>query len=58
MITATSRQAVIATPIAAPPRLPELDSRTRELLRGAIVPTLLRLAWPNILVMLAPASTG
>ena len=36
----------------------EVDSRTRELLRGAIVPTLLRLAWPNILVMLAQASTG
>ena len=26
--------------------------------RGPIVPTLLRLAWPNILVMLAQASTG
>ena len=33
-------------------------SRTRALLRGAIVPTLLLLAWPNILVMLAQASTG
>src|SRR5207253_1863904 len=43
---------------AAPPRAAKVDSRTRELLRGAIVPTLLRLAWPNILVMLAQASTG
>jgi Na+-driven multidrug efflux pump len=62
MISATGRQAVAAAPIAdtdaAPPRAAELDSRTRALLRGAIVPTLLRLAWPNILVMLAQASTG
>ena len=58
MITATRRQAVIAAPSAAPPRAAAVDSRTRELLRGAIVPTLLRLAWPNILVMLAQASTG
>ena len=36
----------------------EVDSRTRALLYGAILPTLLRLAWPNILVMLAQASTG
>ena len=32
--------------------------RTRVLLQGAIVPTLLRMAWPNVLVMLAQASTG
>src|SRR5262245_2208116 len=36
----------------------EIDARTRQLLRGAILPTLLRLAWPNILVMVAQASTG
>jgi putative MATE family efflux protein len=35
-----------------------MSPRTRQLLHGAIVPTLLRLAWPNILVMLAQASTG
>ena len=35
-----------------------LDPRTRLLLQGPIIPTLLRLAWPNILVMLAQASTG
>src|SRR5213594_631548 len=62
MITAAGRKAVTAAPIAetdaAPPRAAEVDSRTRELLRGAIVATLLRLAWPNILVMLAQASTG
>jgi putative MATE family efflux protein len=36
----------------------ELSPRTRVLLQGAIVPTLLRMAWPNVLVMLAQASTG
>lgn len=35
-----------------------LSPRTRLLLQGSIIPTLLRLAWPNILVMLAQASTG
>ncbi len=35
-----------------------LNPRTRRLLQGAIVPTLLRMAWPNVLVMLAQASTG
>ncbi len=32
--------------------------RTQQLLHGAILPTLLLLAWPNVLVMLAQASTG
>jgi putative MATE family efflux protein len=36
----------------------ELSPRTRVLLQGAIVPTLLRMAWPNVLVMLAQAATG
>ena len=35
-----------------------LSPRTHQLLHGRIIPTLLRLAWPNILVMLAQASTG
>src|SRR6476659_4760180 len=34
------------------------NPRTQALLHGPIVPTLLRLAWPNVLVMLAQASTG
>jgi putative MATE family efflux protein len=42
--------------------LPQLSSamspRTRKLLHGPIVPTLLGMAWPNILVMSAQASTG
>jgi MATE family, multidrug efflux pump len=37
---------------------PALDPRTRLLRHGSIVPTLLRLPWPNTLVMLAQASTG
>lgn len=37
---------------------PAMSPRTRLLLQGPIVPTLLRMAWPNILVMLAQASTG
>ncbi len=35
-----------------------LDPRTRTLLQGPIVPTLLRMAWPNMLIMLAQAATG
>src|ERR1700750_3029989 len=37
---------------------PALRARTLALLQGPILPTLLRLAWPNVLVMLAQASTG
>ena len=36
----------------------EFGPRTRKLLHGPIVPTLLRMAWPNVLVMLAQAATG
>ncbi|WP_439500051.1 MATE family efflux transporter [Bosea sp. (in: a-proteobacteria)] len=32
--------------------------RTRKLLQDPIVPMLLRMAWPNILIMLAQAATG
>ncbi|HEV7575177.1 MAG TPA: MATE family efflux transporter, partial [Caldimonas sp.] len=35
-----------------------MSPRTRRLLQGAIVPTLLAMAWPNVLVMTAQASTG
>jgi putative MATE family efflux protein len=44
--------------IPASGQLPALGPSTRVLLQGSIVPTLLRLAWPNVLVMLAQASTG
>ena len=48
---------VPATP-APPVAAQTLDPRTRRLLEGPIVLTLLRLAWPNVAVMLAQASTG
>jgi putative MATE family efflux protein len=35
-----------------------MSARTRTLLHGPIVPTLFRMAWPNVLVMLAQAATG
>ena len=44
--------AATLTPAAA------MNPRTRLLLHGQVVPTLLRLAWPNTLVMLAQASVG
>ena len=49
---APARPAAPETPPAA------MSARTLLLLNGPIVPTLLRLAWPNVLVMLAQASTG
>src|SRR5579864_4404546 len=55
-----------ATMIALPPAAaiasaagtPAMSARTSRLLNGSIVPTMLSMAWPNILVMLAQASTG
>lgn len=41
------------TPAAAP-----LSPHTQRLLNDPIIPLLLRMAWPNILIMLAQASTG
>jgi putative MATE family efflux protein len=37
---------------------PALSPHTRRLLQDPVVPMLLRMAWPNILIMLAQASTG
>ena len=54
----------VLTPLARLPDLarpspsPAMSPRTRRLLHGPILPTLLSMAWPNILVMLAQASTG
>jgi len=48
--------AIDVAPAAPPPAA--VSPRTRRLLQGAIVPTLLLMAWPNILVMTAQASTG
>ena len=38
--------------------VPDMSPRTKRLLHGPILPTLLSMAWPNVLVMLAQASTG
>jgi len=46
-------------PVAAAPIAPKaMDGRTRVLLHGPIVPLLLRLAWPNVIIMFAQAATG
>lgn len=37
---------------------PQRSARTIALLEGPVVPTLLKVAWPNILIMLAQAATG
>ncbi len=55
--------AVTALPLtqataAASPAEPAMNARTSRLLTGPIVPVMLRMAFPNILVMLAQASTG
>jgi putative MATE family efflux protein len=48
-----------ATAALSQPQSPSaMSPRTRKLLHGPIVPTLLGMAWPNILVMSAQASTG
>lgn len=43
---------------AMPPAAPALNARTRELLQAPITPLLFRLAWPNMLIMLAQAGTA
>jgi putative MATE family efflux protein len=49
-------QAIVAA--TATPAHPEMNPRTRMLLQAPIASTLLKMAWPNLLVMLAQASTG
>ena len=48
------RPPAVVEPVAPKP----MDARTRVLLQGPIVPTLLRMSWPNVLIMFAQASTG
>jgi putative MATE family efflux protein len=43
---------------AQPVQRTSLDPATSRLLYGPILPTLLMLAWPNMLIMLAQAATG
>src|SRR5947209_6582720 len=42
----------------APVPQPQFDPRTRQLIEARITPTLLRLAAPNVLVMVVQASVG
>jgi putative MATE family efflux protein len=58
--SATLAPASLAVPDAAPaaPDQPRYDPRTRALIEGPIAATLIRLAAPNMLVMLAQASVG
>jgi putative MATE family efflux protein len=51
-------QAIRLTPAATSEPPARIDPRTSALLRGPIVPLLLTMAWPNIVLMLAQASTG
>lgn len=55
-MTTVSSDLTAKLPVSA--ASPAMSPRTRKLLQGAIVPTLLSMAWPNILVMMAQASTG
>jgi putative MATE family efflux protein len=55
---AALNEAAVIAPPAADPQVPAMDARTRGLLEAPVVPVLLRLAAPNLLVMLAQASTG
>jgi len=47
-----------ATTAASPLSPPRTDQRTQRLLQAPVVPLLLRMAWPNVLIMLAQAATG
>jgi putative MATE family efflux protein len=55
---APARDARAANANEALPAPLALDPRTRTLLEGAIIPTLISMAWPNMLIMLAQSSTG
>src|SRR5205809_4380816 len=46
----------VAPPTQAKPAA--MNPRTRALLHGPIVSTLLRMAWPNVIIMFAQAATG
>jgi putative MATE family efflux protein len=57
-VTADLVAPVIASPPRPEPARPALDPRTRRLIEGPIAATLLRLAAPNMLVMVVQASLG
>jgi putative MATE family efflux protein len=49
---------IAPAPVIAISGTPALNPRTSRLLQGRIIPIMLSMAWPNVLVMLAQASTG
>ena len=49
---------IVQETLAPPTPAPVPSARTRLLLDGPIVPVLLRLAWPNVAVMIAQAAVG
>jgi MATE family, multidrug efflux pump len=51
-------EALPAVPAVSPPEKVRYDPRTRALIEGPIAATLIRLAAPNVLVMLAQSSVG
>ena len=59
MNVSVDANAIQGAPLRAQPADPQaMNPRTKRLLQGAIVPTILIMAWPNVLMMLAQASTG
>ncbi|HQS10525.1 MAG TPA: MATE family efflux transporter [Xanthobacteraceae bacterium] len=59
MLDTLSKPTRAASPTPAPiTGAAAMSSRTRALLEAPVAPLLARLAWPNILVMLAQSSTG
>ena len=57
-MTALDQASDAAPATATPPARPAMAARTRRLLEGPMLPTLLSLAAPNLLVMLMQASVG
>src|SRR5271170_5822501 len=53
-----SPESLPAAAAVSPPEKARYDPRTRALIEGPIVATLIRLAAPNVLVMLAQSSVG
>lgn len=56
--SAADASVAVAAPFPAAPKEPRYDPRTRALIEGPIAATLIRLAAPNVLVMLAQTSVG
>ena len=58
MSVTVATSGIVFPAAAAPADRATLSPRTSRLLHGPILATLLGMAWPNVLVMLAQASTG